>query len=418
MASISFEAASSTADTHNHTSTALRVARVAAIVACIGLMYSPPVSNLAILATFVATLFLPDLRSRWNAAISHPAGWLAWLFIGIVFIWCFVGEARPWQHTASEFWSWRKLAWFFLVLMLFDDDAWKRKLSVWFVVGSVPGVLLTFVGVSGLVVLPVEADKILRNTGTQGVSLAVAALVCFWWMLQTGLTARQRTLWALGFIIFAANVMTVSVARAGYLGLVVSVVVVGAFQLSRRQWAGLVVAVCIAVPTVFYTSDRMQDRVMKGVNEWRAAEVSIEPGSLGMRYIFYKHSLAIIDGNWLLGSGTGSFNGAYIQQVKSMNYPEGNWRNMFTDDPHNQFIHTWIDQGLLGLVVFVAWIAAVVTQRRSAPPFRALAAGMVLAWTAASMFNGHFRSFAEGHLLATFAGAMVAANPRRLVKPP
>ncbi len=414
MASISFETATDSADA----STALRVARIAVIVACIGLMYSPPVSNLAILVAFVATLFVPDLTRRFKAAISHPAGWLAVAFIGIVFIWCFVGEARPWKHTAAEFWSWRKLAWFFLVLMLFDDDAWKRKLSVWFVFGAIPGVLLAFVGVSGLIALPVEADKLLRNTGTQGVSLAVAALVCFWWMLQVGLTHRQRMMWVLGFVVFAANVMTVSVARAGYLGLVVSVVVVGAFQLSRQQWLGLVLAVGIAVPTVFYTSDRMQDRVMKGVNEWRAAEVSKEPGSLGMRYIFYKHSLAIIEANWLLGSGTGSFNSAYIAQVKTMNYPEGNWRNMFTDDPHNQFIHTWIDQGLLGLVVFVAWIAAVVTQRRSAPPFRALAAGMVLAWSAASMFNGHFRSFAEGHLLATFAGAMVAANPRRLVKPP
>ena len=414
MASISLEAVPDPADS----STALRVARIAAIVACIGLMYSPPVSNLAILVTFVATLLVPDLRSRWNAAISHPAGWLALVFVGIVFIWCFVGEVRSWKHTASELWSWRKLAWFFLVLMLFDDDAWKRKLSVWFVVGAIPGVLLTFVAVSGLVPFPVDAEKLLRNTGTQGVSLSVAALVCFWWMLQPGLTRTQRALWAFGFAIFLTNVMTVSVARAAYLGIVVSVLVVGAFALSRRHWVALILVVGIVVPSVFYTSDRMQARVMKGVNEWRAAEVSVEPGSVGMRYIFYKHSLAIIERNWLLGSGTGSFNSAYIAQVKSMNYPEGNWRNMFTDDPHNQFIHTWIDQGLLGLVVFVAWIAAVVTQRRSAPPFRALAAGMVLAWSAASMFNGHFRSFAEGHLLATFAGAMVAASPRRVVMPP
>jgi O-antigen ligase len=393
------------------TSKALLVARVAAIVVCIGLMYSPALSNLAILVTFLATLCLPDLRERWHTAISRPVGWLAVLFVGLALLWCLVGEARDWKHTAAEFWSWRKLPWFFLVLMLFDDDAWKRKLSVWFVLGAVPGVLLSFLGVTGL--LPLEADRLLRNTGTQGVSFSVAAVVCFWWLLQPGLTQRQRWLWTLGFTAFAANVMSVSVARSAYLGIVVSLLVVGAFQMSRRQWALLIVALAIGVPTVFYASDRMQDRVMLGVNEWRTAEVSKEAGSLGLRYIFYKHSLAIIEKHWLIGSGTGSFSSAYVAHVKAMNYPPDNWRNIATDDPHNQFVHIWIDQGLLGLVVFIAWMVAVVVQRRSAARYRALAAAMVLAWSAASLFNGHFRSFAEGHLLATFAGAMVAGNIRR-----
>lgn len=398
-------------------SLALRVARIGAITACIGLMYSPPVSNVAMLVTFLACLCLPDLRLRLRQACQHPAGALAMIFWALVLLWCLVGEPRPWPHRLGDFWSWRKLPWFFIMLMLFDDDTWKDKLSVWFVLGALPGLLLSSVAVLNWFNLPIEADKLLRNTGTQGVSFAVAAAICFWWLLRPEQSAQRRGLWALGLLAFAVNVFVISVARSAYLGIVTLLLVVGAFQLSRRHWLALALGVALLVPAVFLTSERMQARVMTGVGEWQAAEGAAQESSLGWRYIFYKHSIAVIQSHGLLGVGTGGFRGAYAAQVKTLNYPPNDWRARPTDDPHNQFMFVWIDFGLLGLLLFIAWIGVVALQRRSAPRYRALAAALAITWSAASMFNSHFRTFAEGHLFATIAGAMVAARARRADPP-
>jgi hypothetical protein len=38
--------------------------------------------------------------------------------------------------------------------------------------------------------------------------------------------------------------------------------------------------------------------------------------------------------------------------------------------------------------------------------------GVLLAWCVTSLFNSHFRTFPEGHLIWLLAGAMLARVPR------
>ncbi len=373
-------------------------------------MYSPPLVNLAILITCLACLCLPDAQARLRQAVLHPAGALALLFLAVATAWGFMGEPRPALSIASDWWSWRKLLWFVVVLMLFDEDKWKDRLLVAFVLGALPGLLLSDMAAMKALGLSLEAERLLRNTGTQGVAFATAALICFWMLLQPHHSPRQRGLWALGLAAFALNVFFVSIARSAYLQILVSILVVGALSMRRRQLLLLSGTLVVATACIFFTSNAMQHRLAQGISEWKAVESAPHSSSLGLRHIFYTHSIQVVRQNALTGVGTGGFASAYMAEVKKHNYPAGDWRAEPAHDPHNQFLHIWIDQGLLGLLVFLAWVSAIAVQTRSAQRYRALAAGLVLAWCVTSLFSSHFRTFAEGHLFATLAAALIAAH--------
>jgi O-antigen ligase len=61
----------------------------------------------------------------------------------------------------------------------------------------------------------------------------------------------------------------------------------------------------------------------------------------------------LIKRKWIVGYGTGSANRLLLNQLKKYHYTDLVKYNMHT---HNQFFHTWLDLGLLGLLLLIAWL--------------------------------------------------------------
>jgi hypothetical protein len=67
------------------------------------------------------------------------------------------------------------------------------------------------------------------------------------------------------------------------------------------------------------------------------------------------------------------------------------------------------EQGLVGLLVFLGFLAAALRQRCSAP-YRLMGLGVLAAWCVTSLFSSHFSTFAEGRVIALWLGAMLARD--------
>jgi O-antigen ligase len=89
--------------------------------------------------------------------------------------------------------------------------------------------------------------------------------------------------------------------------------------------------------------------------------------------------------------GTGGFRGAYQRQI-------GNSQMVVTDNPHNQYLLTGVELGLVGLVGLAAWLiiqwrmAARLPRRQE----RMLAYAMLLAITTGCLFNSFLADHSEG----------------------
>jgi O-antigen ligase len=155
----------------------------------------------------------------------------------------------------------------------------------------------------------------------------------------------------------------------------------------------------------------VHDRVMKGVNEINTYSSSPEETSLGIRMVLYKTTWTIIKENPIFGTGTGGFKQRF-SAIAAEKY--SGWQAKPADDPHNQYLFVTVENGLIGLATFLFLLFTLVRQGlKGDSPYGKMAAGCVLAWSATSLFSGHFRTFPEGHLIAVVAGVLLANRPAK-----
>lgn len=395
----------------------LDLARIMAIIACVGILYSPSVATIGLVVTYVAFLASGQAVSRSKAVFMRPLVYWGVAFLGGV-LFAMTYASVPWSDRWTDFYKWRTILWLYVTLMLFDQTCWRDRFLATFLAGTAVALAGSFASAVGWITLWRAPHELLRNTGTQGMAFASAALICTWMTLEKrSLLGLAVWIWPAIGLLYIVNVIFITDARSGYalLGL-------GAFTLLcwKAAWQYrmlILVGLLVAGGLAFAVSPRMQSKVMTGVTQWTTESESAELTNFGSRRVFYQNSLELIRENWLLGVGTGGFVQAYGDHVTGK-YAASDWRAMHTTDPHNQYLAVWLQQGVAGLVLFLAWIAAMIRDRESPRVYHRLAVALLAGWCVTSLFSSHFRTFAEGHLLATFLGVLLAVESHPCAAPP
>jgi O-antigen ligase len=362
-------------------------------------------TELIISLVFLAS---PALRQRLWRVGRQPMVLMVVVWIGVLVI-AGLYSIAPRAETLWSLSSWRKILLLPMAAAVFDSDLWKRRL-VWALVLTVTlGAVLSDISwFSGLTLYKYPRSIAIHNHATQGMMFAVGlfaiALLARYSRPET--KGRYYFLPLAGLII-GSNLIFITPGRSGYLVLLV-LAAVGAFCMVTGKFRYLLgLGVPLGMALLLFFSPVASQRVMKGVNEIRNYEHSAELTSMGIRVVMWKNTLAMVEKRPWLGYGTGGFSEAYRRQVEGQ---EG-WQGQPVDDCHNQFLRIVAEQGLLGLVVFLLFIATFFRQRVSGV-FRIMGLGVLLAWCATSMFSAHFSTFTEGRFLYLWCGAMLAANGR------
>jgi len=235
-------------------------------------------------------------------------------------------------------------------------------------------------------------------------------LLCFWMIIEKTIQGGMRWTVLVLALLYVANIILITKARSGYVILGLGVAVLLLWKVSPLQQLVIVLVLPVAAVLAFSISPRMRDIITGGVNEWTHEAESSALTDMGSRRVFYTNTLEIILDHWLLGLGTGEFRRAYSEHV-AKKYDHSDWRSVVTGDPHNQYLAVLAQHGIGGLAVFLAWIVAIARDKAGPSTYRKLALAILCGWCMTSLFSSHFRTFAEGHLLTTFLGALLAAVP-------
>lgn len=392
------------------------LARLTAIIACVGLLYSPSVGTIGLVLTYVAFLASGQAVSRFKGVLARPLAYWGVAFLGVVLLGMLYASV-PWHDRWTDFYKWRTILWFVVALAIFDEDCWKERLLVMFLVGTAVAVVGSFASAAGWVTFRRGPHELLRNSGTQGMAFACAALICVWMTLEKKPIGQISWIWPFLGLLYVVNIVFITDGRSGYAVLGLGLFILLCWKASWRHRI-LIVAGLLAVGGLAFTaSPRVQGKVMAAVVQWTNESESAGLTNFGSRRVFYKNGVEILQENWLLGVGTGGFAQAYGDHV-SKKYEASDWRTVHTTDPHNQYLSVAIQQGLVGVVLFLAWIVAIARERESRPDYHRLAVAMLAGWCVTSLFSSHFRTFAEGHLLATFLGVLLAVDLPSVATPP
>ena len=160
------------------------IARVAAIIACVGLLYSPSVATIGLIAAYVAFLVgRQEAVVRFKEVIARPLGYWGLAFLGVVFI-GMIYASVSWHDRWMDLYKWRTMLWMFVLLALFDEARWKERFLLTFLAATGVAVLASSFSLIAGIPIWRGAHEVLRNSGTQGMAFACAALVCVWIALE------------------------------------------------------------------------------------------------------------------------------------------------------------------------------------------------------------------------------------------
>jgi O-antigen ligase len=362
-------------------------------------------------AGYLVFAALPEPRRRLCGALRYPVvvGLLPFVLVTVAA--AFYGPAL-WADSISALAGWRRMLLLPLAAAVFDDDASKRLVLKTIVVTCLVGALVSFISVWGLS-LPGWIGKgvVFRNYATQGIAFSLAIIICAAGLVRPEAFAGDRLLGdrrilAAAIVAMLINIEFVLTGRSGYVSVIVMTVVVVAL-LAKGSWymkalAGLGVLLCMGV--VFASSEQARSRVDQAFNEIAMVDQVAEGTSLGQRVVMWRNTVRMIRDHPIFGVGTGGFQDGYRPYVQGVS----GWQGFESADPHNQFLKTQGEQGIIGLGALLFFIFRALTCS-ARTPYRQLAVAAVIGWCATSLANSHFSTFVEGRLLFFWLGAMLAA---------
>ena len=348
---------------------------------------------------FVAT---PELRKRFVSSLRQPMVIFGFCLCFIIIASSFWSNA-DWEDKLGPIKNWRKILLLPIAISLINNSLWKDRFLLVFIFSVTAVASLSWVSwLSGITIYK-PADVMLRNHVTQGmaffvVAFASACMVAY----HKRISLKCKKMLMICFLIVVSNGVLISTGRSGYL---LGIVFVGCFGLYAGGKKSLVVTPLLLAMTagILYLSPVPHSGIAKGWNNMMNAEHASENTSLGLRVVFWKNTLPVIQTAPVIGHGLRGFKAEYAKQVVGV---EG-WRGIVTDDPHSQYLFMLAEQGALGLIALLAFIASCFFQKTESV-YRLLGLSILVGWMATSLFSGHFSSSVEGRFVVLWCAAMLA----------
>jgi heptosyltransferase III len=387
--------------------------------ATIALGASIPISvaldSLLFVLVLLAWLAGGRLLEKLAAVRSNPAALAALAFFGLLVLGMAWGQGSV--HDGLHYLAKHKELLLVAVLGTLVAGERDKRLALGAFLGAM-AVTLAFsyaiwLGVSPVQHVPERAGNpwAFKTQITHSVLMALAAFLA----ADRAMRARKplwRVLYGGAAALAAFNVLFMVEGRTGYLILGVLGLYLG---LVHWRWrgaafiAGAAVAVLIAA---YLANAPLFGRVAlvgTEMQEWDAGRSGLT--STGSRMNYYKTTVSIVREHPWLGVGTRGFVTAYREKVHGTGLPE-------TPNPHNQYLLTAAQLGLVGLFALLAMFLVMWRQAaRLDPAARTAARGLLLAMAVGCLFNSFLIDHVEGLLFAWMAGVLFAAPGRELARP-
>ena len=258
-----------------------------------------------------------------------------------------------------------------------------------FIISSVLILVISYLMHFGILNLNHQGDPAFKSRITHSIFISFFGFFCAHKAYDG--KADQKLYWLL-FIACAYNLFFIVEGRTGQL---IAVSLVLLFAVQRFTKRGLVMAVLVVgiLMALFLNYSDKATRFNEGVVNMQS---DLKPGpeqsqtSMGQRYMFWRYSLELIAEKPLFGHGTGSFAKEY-ERIAST-------ETMMAKNPHNEFLMVSVQLGVVGLVIYLGFLASQYYLSKRLPhQEKYVAQGLLLTLIITSLFNTPIMDHAEGH---------------------
>jgi len=370
-----------------------------AVATAFSLPLSTSAQAIAVSIFVVLAIATLDIK-RFAATIRSPAAWLpaalfALILIGVTW------SSEPLPVALKWVGPYAKLLLIPIVMM----TAFSRKDGLQIACGFLAACTILLLLSWASVLWPGGPWRWFNGTGVPVKDNAVQSgefALCAFGLAYMGLRLRSenRGRAALALVLaalFFANALFVNISKTGIL---MAGALLALFLLETQGWRrGVLIAIpaMLAIVVALSLSPAAQVRFKQFLEGTEPLHENHENISTAARLYFWKESRRFIASAPVLGHGTGSIAALYrgLDQSKTFgNIP----------DPHNQFLHTTLQVGLVGGALLIAMWAAHLALFWGGGALRAMGSAIVVQNILGSLFNSHLSTVTQGMLYCLGVG--------------
>lgn len=322
--------------------------------------------NVLIALALVLSLLAGNYRARWETIKGVPVVWWALGLYAMVLLGVTYSPA-PSADVQLHLSKYSKLLWIPVLLSLLPEAQWRRR-CLWAFMAAMGFIMLSaFANVFWQ--LPWSRTQEIgwgKDHTVIGDYITQNIMMTFFVVAAMDLGRRTQSLWQryawwIAALMGAVVVTQLSQGRTGYVLLILSVGTYIFWSLQgRRRWLTLLSLSAVLV-VALASSQTVRQRIDLAITE-AAASDTMEITSIGGRVNFWKHTWTLVTEKPLQGWGTGSYHSVWCEYVTQPGWCQfGSWH------PHNQYLFFWMENGLLGVVLFVLLATATIWAARKAP---------------------------------------------------
>lgn len=338
-----------------------------------------------------------NLISRnWGALIA--LGFLGFYGLGVFY------SSAPWNESVHYFLKYSKLLLIPLIAAVFVNDQYRNYALNAFLIS-----LIGYLMVSYLNWLGFFSFGVMRH----GTYLSVGLYLML--IRARKLSGIYRGVWLTLSAVTAFNILVIADVRTAVITMFALLIL---FSYENWGWKSLMywfgafligVFIIKSVPSVMSISPRLANIP----HEISAHRSNVYGYSAGMRLEMYKNTLELIKKHPIFGGGTGSLEGEYAQLIRGTDAALVRVTN-----PHNQFLATTQDLGVIGLVVLVLFWGTHwrLSYELSGDHNRWALRGLVLATAVGSLFNSLLLDGGDGRMYCILAGVLLSSYSPRNAK--
>lgn len=395
-------------------------ARAALVLCFLAFPMSVALANVALLLTLLLWLLSlagaparAELREALRNPLAAPAlALFAWIVIAVAW-----SPADP-QGVLGALQKYLKFLMVPMFIALLQDPATRRRCWHAFMLALLFTLAVTWLSV--WIEIPwtkasragMETDHtVFKDHISQGLMMTLFAAIVAWLAFTTRRPALRWACAAL-WLLATGAILALSQGRTGYLAWIASS---GAFALtlavghSRRAVLGAVVGLVAVVALAFTASPVLQQRVSAAWTEALTAKLDNTPGavvtSTGARVEMARFALDASLQAPVFGHGTASY-----PVLAKQHFTSTEWCSVVCPHPHNQFLFFLVEQGAIGLLLFLWFIAAIAREGwRHDLPRRAFSLAFVATLAAACLSHSSFWLSTENHCLILMSALTMAS---------
>ena len=234
----------------------------------------------------------------------------------------------------------------------------------------------------------------------------------YWMLLRANYTkGSHRITWIALSLLAAGNVLFLVNGRTGIITLL-ALAVLFLYQNFGRKSLKYMVGLALVLSLVAYnTLNNHDSRLLAVKNEILTDSGHVASTSAGLRLEFYKNTMKMISHHPIFGGGTGSFKNEYSKLVDTQNLAESK-----TTNPHNQYLLTTQEIGLVGLITLIAFwlIPWCISYELDSSEYGKALRGVVITIAVGSPFNSLLLDASEGKFYCIMAGILLSSyNPQK-----